>query len=189
LREDLASRALQVPQVVQMRLPQELRRGAAHEPIRIGVCIEQLVDETGELLSPLRSERDGGNAGRAHGRSPGSMRASALTSSAVSARPPMPQSPLATSATRHEMCVRMLSPSIRGHCVREPFDDLELLSSREHARDDGDLDQRHPVLRVRRFAMTTIVHPVDIRHIGQTPDIDPRTLRGHPYMRWSVAGQ
>src|SRR5881392_60639 len=95
-----------------MRLPEELGRAAAHEASRVGVRIEQLVDETGELLGPPRGGREGGKAGGAHGRSTGSLRASALTSSAVSAWPPEPQSPLATSASRHQVCSRMLSPSI-----------------------------------------------------------------------------
>jgi hypothetical protein len=44
LGEDLASGALQGLQAVQMRLPQELGRGAARELVRVGVRVEQLVD-------------------------------------------------------------------------------------------------------------------------------------------------
>lgn len=78
-----------------MGLPHELRRGTAHQPIRVSVGIEQLVDEAGELLRPLGSggERECGESswptsGLAAREGPDVVGGERMTASAPVARTP-----------------------------------------------------------------------------------------------------
>src|SRR5947209_5997306 len=66
----------------------------------------------------------------------------------------------------------------RDHRVREPLDDLLLLRCREYPRDDRYLDERHVVSWW--VVVVDIVRSNDAPHIGQIPDIAPRTLRADP---------
>jgi hypothetical protein len=53
--EDLASRALQVSEVVKVRSPVQLRRRGSRQPLSIRVGVEEFVDEPRELLGSLGS--------------------------------------------------------------------------------------------------------------------------------------